>query len=62
LTDAVALFLHLFVIAQKQQGAWSWQWNAGGECSDDASQQGDGMRHINGMQNEGQGLIDVSIG
>lgn len=33
------------------QGAWSWQYNAGGECSDPQAAQDSGMQQLRGKTN-----------
>lgn len=42
------------------QGAWAWQYNAGGECSDTQATQNAGMNALKG-QNGAGGLVNFPV-
>ncbi len=52
------MIVHVYCI---KQGAWAWQYNAGGECSDTQATQNNGMGVLKG-QNGGGGLINFPVG
>lgn len=43
------------------QGVWSWQYNAGGECSDTQATQNSGMNKLKG-QNGAAGAVTFPVG
>ena len=42
------------------QGVWSWQYNAGGDCSDTQATQNAGMNRLKGVDGPG-GLVNFPL-
>lgn len=53
--------LYQYAYNNGYSGAWAWQYNAGGECSDTQATQNNGMGVLKG-QNGGGGLINFPVG
>lgn len=53
-------YLWSYAYNNNYSGAWSWQYNEGGNCSDTRAVQNQGMSHIKGFTHNG--YIPVTIG
>jgi len=51
--------LYDYAYNQGYSGAWSWQYNAGGECSDNQDTQDRGTNHI--RNNNQNGLVNIDV-